>query len=288
MPTPINLPVHAPMPAYPCRPAAALACLLWLGGAAAAEPQAFSCLARCATECAVEGLSVSKLDPKPLHLQNCQALRVRGDVRVDVLYRLPVGVARVVVTEKQPVSTLVAAAPPGPCGLFAPDCLQKAQSAKQTPGAGHGVDGRVSKAGGEGQPCLYGMPCGRILPPMPGWTIRLVQPQAAGRVQLRSVRTADGSKFSIEQPFSAGLVRFKTLPAFSAGSYSYQVLDGAGQALLSGEFNVLSAGSTASLEKRAQARIDKGEDADLAWFAELGDSELDWDLGQWVLAGGRP
>ena len=263
---------------------AATACWLnspWLH---AAEPQAFDCLTRC-TGCAYGLGSVDKAEPsaKYRYWANCHSLQVR-DGELDMLYRHASRVQWATLSPSHTLQVILAKAPPGPCGLHDPQCLQRAQSERKVTAAGHGIDGREGKPQGVGQPCALGLPCGRVLPPQAGWTIRLTQADASGRLELFPIRTSTGATWRIRQDFSAGQIRFEQVPSFSAGVYGYEWMDANGRPLAQGEFSVLGTASSAMVNKQVQARIGgKNEDEAQAWLAELAESELFWDLGQRAL-----
>jgi len=181
--------------------------------------------------------------------------------------------------------------PDQPCAVLSSACLQTAMAAKQAAVGGHGIDPRQARPAGEGQPCELGLPCGSVLPIEVEQPLRLTRTDLSGQLQLRLARGAPAPGYRAEQSLRIDDGR-ATLASgmLQPGSlYEYKLLDGAGQALASGEFSVISTPMVQRLRQLAQQRVQqKGIDEALAWYDTLAENQLVWDALQIELRSTAP
>jgi len=258
--------------------------LLLPGLALAASPQP---PARCKIACKGGPCSLAALAnataPRPVEgswttAEQCNQLLVNsGVVELRYLHR-----GRWFMPPAQPtpskLSGVFEANPADACSVVSPACLQLALSAKQAAVGGHGIDNRVSKPGGEGDPCALGLPCGTVLPRAEPLTLRLVDAGAQGQLLLRAARgqaaetrlTVQGGRASL----SGGWLQ-------PGGLYAYQFSDAAGKPVASGEFSLLSQSMLERLRKRSVQREEQqGLSPAQAWYDTLLENQLLWDALQ--------
>jgi hypothetical protein len=186
----------------------------------------------------------------------------------------------------QRLDSIFARYPADPCSVLSPACVQSAMAAKQAAVGGHGIDNRVSKPGGEGDPCTRGLPCGSLLPRAEPITLRLVDSQAQG---LLTVRTARGQVAELQTTVQGGRASLDGSWLQPGGLYVYQYSDASGKTVASGEFSLLSASMAERLRQRAAQRHEQqGLSAAQAWYDTLLENQLLWDALQLDLGSEQP
>lgn len=168
--------------------------------------------------------------------------------------------------------------PADTCSVVTPVCLQQNLDAKQAAVGGHGIDNRMSKPGGEGNPCARGLPCGSVLPRADTIMLRLLDGNAQGQLQVRAAR---GQTAEFQAPIQNGRASLSGASLQPGGLYVYQFIDAAGKTVASGEFSMLSAAMTERLRQRAAQRQEQqGLSAAQAWYDTLLENQLLWDALQ--------
>lgn len=168
--------------------------------------------------------------------------------------------------------------PPDACAVLSAACVQTAMSAKQAAVGGHGLDNRVSKPGGVGDPCTLGLPCGPVLPRAEPIALRLLDGQAQGLLSLRAAR---GQAAETQVAVTGGRASLDGAWLQPGGLYVYQFNDASGRPIASGEFSMLSSSMAERLRQRAAQRQElQGFSAAQAWYDTLLENLLLWDALQ--------
>lgn len=271
-----------------------LAMLLLAGLCATGAAKAVDCKLSCLQAgCAVAPATAETLKPSQwLLVRQCEKLQVSaGAVELRYMHK-----NRWFAPPSQESGRSLAALfshypPDQPCSVLSAPCLQAAMAAKQAAVGGHGIDNRESRPAGAGKPCELGLPCGSVLPNDAEQPLLLTQPDLNGSLQLRLARgtPAPGyrAELSLRVENSRAVLGGGTLQP--GGLYQYQLLDGAGGALASGEFSLLSASMAQRVRQRAQQRVQQqGMDEALAWYDTLAENQLFWDALQSELRSTAP
>jgi hypothetical protein len=267
--------------------------ILLLGLALPASP---ALAARCKIACKGGPCSVTASNnatPRPHPVEgswtiadSCDQLEVSGGlVELRYLHR-----GRWFMPQALPAPTALSgvfkANPADTCSVVSPECLQLALSAKQAATGGHGIDNRVSKPGGEGDPCTRGLPCGSVLPRAEPITLRLADSQAQG---LLTLRTARGQAAELQTTVQGGRASLDGNWLQPGGLYVYQYNDATGKPIASGEFSLLSASMAERLRQRSvQRQGQQGLSAAQAWYDTLLENQLLWDALQLDLGSEQP
>lgn len=176
--------------------------------------------------------------------------------------------------------------PADACAVLTPQCVQSSMAAKQAAVGGHGIDNRVSKPGGEGDPCTRGLPCGSVLPRAEPIALHLTDSHAQG---LLTVRAARGQASEVQATVQGGRASLDGTRLQPGGLYVYQYNDAAGKVLASGEFSMLSASMAERLRLRAAQRQEQqGLSTAQAWYDTLLENQLLWDALQLDLGNEQP
>jgi hypothetical protein len=184
----------------------------------------------------------------------------------------------------KPLAAVFSSYPADACAVLSPQCVQTAMSAKQAAVGGHGIDNRVSKPGGEGDPCALGLPCGSVLPSAEAMLpLALVDKMLQGRLSLRVSRGQPPAGMAAETQIAVqgGRASLDGRWLQPGGLYSYQLSDAGGRPLASGEFSLLSQSMAERVRKRAVQREEQqGLSAAQAWYDTLLENQLWWDALQ--------
>jgi hypothetical protein len=224
---------------------------------------------------------------KWFYAKQCDALEVvRGTVELRYMHKNRWFIPPAVPAGSGLKKTLRSYPPDSPCAVLTSSCIQTAMFAKQAAVGGHGIDNRVSKPGGEGDPCTRGLPCGSVLPRAEPIMLRLLDSQAQG---LLTVRAARGQAAQLQAPVQGGRASLDGSWLQPGGLYAYQFNDAAGKPVASGEFSLLSAAMAERLRQRAAQRQEQqGLSAAQAWYDTLLENQLLWDALQLDLGSEQP
>jgi hypothetical protein len=220
------------------------------------------------------------------YAKQCDAMEVvKGTVELRYMHKNRWFVPPAQPTGKS-LATIFSSFPADACAVLTPLCVQSSMAAKQAAVGGHGIDNRVSKPGGEGDPCMRGLPCGSVLPRAEPITVRLVDSQAQG---LLTVRAARGQAAVLQTTVQGGRASLDGNWLQPGGLYVYQYNDAAGKPVASGEFSLLSASMGERLRQRAAQRQEQqGLSAAQAWYDTLLENQLLWDALQLDLGSEQP
>ncbi len=259
---------------------------LLLGLAALGQAQAADCRLSCrAAGCAVAPATAEPLKPSQWRLtQHCEQLSVlSGDVELRYLHKGR-WLTPPPLKPAQHLSEVFAKFPADqPCSVLSAPCLQTAMAAKQAAVGGHGIDNRESLPAGEGKPCELGLPCGSVLPNDAEQLMLLTQAELNASLHLRLARGTPlpGYRAELSLRFENGRAVLGGGTLQPGSLYQYQLLDGDGRALASGEFSLLSSAMAQRVRQRAQQRVQQqGMDEALAWYDTLAENQLFWDALQ--------
>lgn len=180
--------------------------------------------------------------------------------------------------------------PADPCGVPSPTCIQARMNGMVAAVGGHGIDDKVSKPGGEGNPCQLGLPCGVVLPPPETWNFRLAD---AGISGTWTVKLARGTPLAGQPPevsvyIVKGAARLTGTWFTPGAQYVYRFVDDAGRASSSGEFSVASRATRDTLQTLMQRRVAQGLPEGIAWADTLAANNHDWDAFQLSLISQEP
>jgi hypothetical protein len=187
------------------------------------------------------------------------------------------------------VVELISTFPPDTCGAISPQCLQQRMQTKPRPDFLPPLfHNQIVKAmgplyrfdGGEGEPCLLGLPCGPVMEPRKGfWTFDLVDKSISGDWLIWDARGGESSNRFFEGPrgyVKGGRVNMEGRLR-PDNLYKYRLVDKSGHVLSSGNFFLLSrerveAASWRDDRPRTIVSVD--------WLDTLAEFGLDWDAYQ--------
>lgn len=243
----------------------------------------------CKLACKTEACALSPTTERALTrnswllFRQCEKLEVReGEVELRYMHKtrwfMPPALAK-----NDAVAAVFKNYPPDTCAVLSAQCVQTSMAAKQAAVGGHGIDNRVSKPGGEGEPCSLGLPCGSVLPAAgASLTVRLNDPGARGLLKLQVARGQPPASMpaQLEVPVQAGRASIDGRWLQPGGLYTYQ-FSPAGKPGASGEFSLVSLTMAERLRKRAATRQEQqGLSAGQAWYDTLLENQLLWDALQ--------
>lgn len=179
-----------------------------------------------------------------------------------------------------------AAFPADPCSLLSPECRQRRMDSMTAAVGGHGIDSVAARAGGEGNPCAIGLPCGRILPPDDAWRFRLASPATNGSWLVQPLRGAapEGKASSLIGKVEHGIVSADGSWFAPGRQYAYRLLDSVGATVATGEFSVLARSMADRLPAIVAREVTAGSEEAIAWIDALASNNLEWDAYQRSLA----
>ncbi len=262
--------------------------------AMSAAVQASSCQLACrkGSDCALTGPGATPLKQDNWStLDNCKPLNVSaGQVELRYLHKGRWYAPPALLAGQQLDAVFRNYPPDNPCALPSRACLQTAMSSKQGAVGGHGIDARVPKPGGEGEPCRLGLPCGPVLPREGVLLVQLDDGGWQGSLRLQTARGSPPAGMSAEigVPVQGGRASLDGRWLQAGGLYTYQLLDAGGQVRASGEFSVLASSMAERLRQRvAKRQADLSLGPEQAWYDTLMENLLLWDALQ-PLPGSTP
>jgi hypothetical protein len=191
---------------------------------------------------------------------------------------------KTILSDQIKVADLFAKYPPDPCGLGDLTCYQQQMNKRGVPG-GRGADGRAGLPQGEGDPCLLGLPCGRIAVLPGAWTLLLTDDALDGALNVKTVRSPDGSAGTQLLAVNKGRIDVAD-GLFKPGAlYGYELRNAAGQPVATGEFRVLAGAQMAALQGSAAQRTGGEDSREDAWLKTLTENGLEWNVYQFLSAG---
>lgn len=272
---------------------ALLACLLWglQAGPAGAQGLSIKCWASCVPKGA-------RCDPDPKTLANgaaggeiprCADLGPKVGT-VQILYRHDRAVFQTTATSTRTVAMVLQQFPPDPCGLGDLKCSQNLMNEHRAIPGSKGADGRTGNAGGEGEPCARGLPCGQVGVPLGAWTLVLHDGSFAGSWVLSIIRSPKGETLVKRSlPVGGGRIEVPDGLLQPGTLYGYELRDGAGARVATGEFSVLAPSAALALRQGASDRTAReGGDATKAWLVTLVENGLEWNVYQLLVTGRAP
>ncbi len=173
--------------------------------------------------------------------------------------------------------------PPDKCSVITSSCLQRRMNERVAALGGHGMDSQKASPAGTGDPCSKGLPCGLVLPPTAQWAFRLEDAAQQGQLLLRVLRGTPpaGVPAEIALPVVNGLVQGDGRKFSAPAVYAYRLVGTGGEAVASGEFEILGPSRVSSLRGLANQRAaGSGLSEEAAWIDALGANQLDWDANQ--------
>lgn len=175
--------------------------------------------------------------------------------------------------------------PPDPCGVPSPACIQARMNGMVAAIGGHGIDDKVSKPGGDGNPCQIALPCGVVLPPPDPWNFRLTDAAISGTwtVKLARGTPPPGQPPEVSVYIDKGVARLAGRWFMPGSQYVYRFVDDAGRASSTGEFSVASRATRDTLQTLMQRRVAQGLPEGAAWADTLAANNHDWDAFQLTL-----
>ncbi len=208
--------------------------------------------------------------------------------KVQVHYRRNGQLATILADRDRQVAKLLEQFPPDKCDLGDLGCVQREMNSRGSVSGGRGVDGRTGQAGGQGDPCLRGLPCGQIAAPPGSWTIELSDDGFSGSLTVWTIRSPDGGGLR-ERRLAVDQGRIAMPPGMLAAStvYGYRLATLAGEAVASGEFRVLAPSEQAALKRAADERVARGVKPDDAWLETLVENQLEWNVRHFLATGTR-
>lgn len=185
-----------------------------------------------------------------------------------------------------PLEVIFKKYPPDACGVPSPACIQARMNGMVAAVGGHGIDDKVSKPGGEGNPCQLALPCGVVLPPPDTWGFRLADAGVSGTwtVKLARGTPPPGQPPEVSVYIDKGVARLSGVWFAPGSQYAYRFVDDAGKASSSGEFSVASRATRDTLQMLMQRRVAQGLPEPVAWADTLAANHHDWDAYQLSLA----
>lgn len=175
--------------------------------------------------------------------------------------------------------------PADPCGVPSPACIQARMNGMVAAIGGHGIDDKVSKPGGDGNPCQIALPCGVVLPPPDPWNFRLTDAAISGTwtVKLARGTPPPGQPPEVSVYIDKGVARLAGRWFMPGSQYVYRFVDDAGRASSTGEFSVASRATRDTLQTLMQRRVAQGLPEGAAWADTLAANNHDWDAFQLTL-----
>jgi len=272
---------------------ALLVCLLWSLQAAPARAQGSSI--KCWASCISTG---EQCDPDPKTLANGA---VGGEIArcvdlgpklgsVQIRYRHDRAVFQATATSTRTVAMVLQQFPPDPCGLGDLKCVQNLMNEHRAPIGAKGADSRTGSAGGQGEPCARGLPCGQVSVPSGAWALALQDGSFAGQWVLSIIRSPKGETLVKRSlPVAGGRIGVPGGLLQPGTLYGYELLDGVGARVATGEFNVLAPSAAQALRQSAADRTAReGADATKAWLDTLVENGLEWNVYQLMVTGKAP
>ncbi len=176
--------------------------------------------------------------------------------------------------------------PADACSVPSPTCIQARMNGMVAAIGGHGIDNKDSKPGGEGNPCLIGLPCGVVLPPAETWNFRLADAGISGTWTIRLARGTPmpGQSAETSVYIRQGAARLPGTWFAPGAQYVYRFVDDAGRVSSSGEFSIASRATRDTLQTLMQRRVAEGLPEGIAWADTLAANNHDWDAYQLSLA----
>lgn len=249
-----------------------------------AAPQDVDCQLACVEQpcTAKRGRDDIKLEPNKLKMVQACELVVLGSGTAILRYRHNRRWFEPPEVKAGALSAVFARYPPDACSVPSPQCTQAKMSGMKAAIGGHGIDGRESRPGGAGDPCLLGLPCGAVLPPPADWSFRLADASMAGRWTVRLARgtPAAGQTAEVSAEVRQGSVRLDGAWFVPGAQYVYRFDAVGGASSATGEFSVVSRAKREALNKLMQRRVTAGTPEAVAWIDTLMANELDWDAFQ--------
>lgn len=172
--------------------------------------------------------------------------------------------------------------PPDSCSVPSPRCIQSRMNGMVASIGGHGIDDKASKPGGEGNPCLIGLPCGVVLPPSEVWSFRLADAGVSGTWTVKLARGVPppGLPAEVSTYVDRGVARVAGAWFAPGTQYVYRFVDDAGRVSSTGEFSVASRATHETLRKLMQRRVAQGLPEGMAWPDTLVANNHEWDALQ--------
>ena len=261
-------------------------------GPTPAEGTSTKCLASCMpkdAECAPDPKKFRVNGAPGDEVPNCAALGpTKGNLQIR--YRRNRMVFTDTANPTRTVAMVMQQFPPDPCSLGDLACTQKLMNQHGAPSGAHPADGRKGNAGGEGEPCARGLPCGQVGVPVGAWTLALQDGTFAGQWVLSIIRSPKGETLVKRSlPVVGGRIEVPDGLLQPGTLYGYDLLDSAGARAAAGEFNVLAPSAAQALRRIAAERTAKeGGDATKAWLDTLVENELEWNVYQLLATGRAP